>query len=434
MKRLISLVSALILTLVFASCAPNEQNEANSTSDVAERNSLTVNLISLNDSARIAAAREATEKKYQGLPIVSNSFLASGFDLYSERQYSPVNVDELQVHYDNIINNLRTEKAGDLIEGDSLYTVWTEAAPPDWYKLAQTGAFASIEGSATDDMAWIEKQNLSDSFYKDGKLCIVPLETDYLFFTTTEKLAAEWNFDFPKLSKNGSDYEKSDNILEFLEKCADWVYEYGGQENAPQIMPDYEYNRLKLLALDVCGIEIVDYQTGEVNFDNAEAKRILEALKTIGEDIEPSGFEETSVYDHEREACESERYLFCGGYIQSEDYLSMGLRDINDEYFCAYATRWFAIPASSKNKEHAYDFMKNMEIGETDTQMPMNSWYYDYQNRPEQYRGEKALNLSLPSGWSFALSDLFSEYYQGHIDVDEFARQVQGRLEVYITE
>ena len=227
------------------------------------------------------------------------------------------------------------------------------------------------------------------------------------------------------------------SIVDFLEQCATWVETYGDDPNAPSIMPDFQFQVLKSVVFDVCGLKIADYGTGKVDFDNPTVKRILEALRTISSDIEDSGLGDQGIDEFEQNAYEAKRYLIYGGLHETSDHIKMiTLQDVNQEYDCMYATRWVAIPASSKNQTIAYAYIQAL-LSENVSQNGINyNLAEDYKTTPDEYQdpNRKAFNVVIPSTWQYALSDLFDSYYAGNMETDEFMNQVQKRLEVYITE
>ena len=114
----------------------------------------------------------------------------------------------------------------------------------------------------------------------------------------------------------------------------------------------------------------------------------------------------------------------------------ISLLNIDETYCCTYALRWVAIPASSKNQTLAYAYIQEL-LNEKAVNGGISDNLIDtYRETPPEFQDPnfKFYNVVIPSTWQYALSDLFDNYYAGHMETDEFMNRVQKRLEVYITE
>ncbi len=387
------------------------------------------------------AAKEEVLKTYPDINAKLNCYPLRPYTMWFSRQYQNTDITPLQEYYDNITSDLRKDQAGDIIMGDATYLEWPEATPPDWQKLMQSGAFADLNPLAEEDgeldTTTYMKVNSDSAAASEDRWTFVPLLHSTCYFETTVELAEQWNFVLPSPENAEMPTLLSMSIVDFLEQCATWVETYGDDPNAPSIMPDFQFQVLKSVVFDVCGLKIADYGTGKVDFDNPTVKRIVEALRTISSDIEDSGLGDQGTSQFEQEAYEAKRYLIYGGLYETSDTVNtIVLKDINEQYDCTYATRWVAIPASSKNQEIAYAYIQEMLLQDVKNNGISQNIITTYKTLPSEHRdpNSKAFNIVIPSAWQYSLSDLFDNYYAGHMETDEFMNQVQKRLEVYITE
>ncbi|MBM6920258.1 hypothetical protein H6A12_03675 [Phocea massiliensis] len=379
------------------------------------------------------AAKERVFEAYPDIKIDLKWWTASQYLMFFSREHQDTDITPLQEYYDKITSDLRKDQAGDIVMGDATYLEWPEAAPPDWYKLMKSGAFADLNPLAEEngqlDTTTYMKVNTDSAAASEERWTFVPILEEKLFFCTTEELAQQWDFSIVD--------DGNMSIVDFLEQCADWVEKHGDNPNAPSIMPDFWFQQLKSVAFDVCGLTITDYETGKVDFDNPTVKRILEALRTISTDIEDSGLGDQGTDEFEQRACEEKRYLlykWLPSDVGTRKFIS--LLNIDETYFCMYASRWVAIPASSKNQTIAYTYIQELLNEKAVNGGNSDNLIDTYRETPPEFQDPnyKSYNIVIPSTWQYALSDLFDNYYAGHMETDEFMNQVQKRLEVYITE
>ena len=433
MKKRTGIIAVILtISILLSGCGGKTVEQKN--------DSLSFYFLSTGNELWYAAAKENVLGAYPDTEIHMDWYPAKQYTMYSSRQYKDTDITPLQEYYDKITTDLRKDQAGDIVMGDALYLNWPEATPPDWHKLMKSGAFADLNALAEEngeqDATIYARVNSAQAMASENQWTFVPLIYESCYFITAESLAKQWNFPLPEIYEPATSEYRDINIVTFLEQCAQWVETYGDDPDAPSIMPDYEFQVLKSVAFDVCGLTIADYETGKVDFDNSTVKRILEALRTISTDIEDSGLGDQGTYEFEQNAYKEKRYLLYGTTLEGvEDRIMLWLDDINDTYKCEYATRWVAIPASSENQTIAYAYIQALlsadraEVGHGMSLV--------------QYRGlhgenfdpnRKAFNVVIPSTWQYALADLFDSYYAGNMETDEFMNQVQKRLEVYITE
>ncbi len=423
----------LIISILISGCGGKTVEQKN--------DSLSCYFLSDGNEKWYEAAKENVLETYPDIKMELKWWTATQYMMLDSREYKDTDITPLREYYDKITADLRKDQAGDIVMGDATYLEWPEATPPDWYKLMKNGAFADLnaleEENGQVDVTSYVKNNSDSAVASEKQWTFVPVLDRTLFYFTTEELAEQWGFSLPE-SQEGTVSEYFDmSIVDFLEQCAEWVEKYGDDPNAPSIMPDFEFQVLKSVAFDVCGLTIADYESGKVDFDNPTVKRILEALRTISTDIEDSGLGDQGTSPFQQDAYEAKRYLIYGSLYATSDHIKIiTLQDVNQEYDCMYATRWVAIPASSKNQTIAYDYIQALldeDMVQTGTGYNLSERYKEI---PDEHRdpNRKAFNVVIPSTWQYALSDLFDSYYAGNMETDEFMNQVQKRLEVYITE
>ena len=434
MKKQMGIIAVILtISILLSGCSGKTVEQTN--------DSLSFYFLSTGNDPWYTAAKENVLETYPEIKTDFKWWTATQYLLLASRANKDTDITPLQEYYDKITADLRKGQAGDLVMGDATYLEWPEATPPDWYKLMKNGVFADLNTLAEEngqmDVTSYVKNNSDSAVASEEQWTFVPILDRSLYYMTTEELAKEWGFSLLESQEGTASKYLRMSIVDFLEQCAEWVETYGDHPNAPSIMPDYEFRVLKSVAFDVCGLTIADYETGKVDFENATVKRILESLRTISSDIEDSGLGDQGIDEFEQNAYEEKRYLLYGGLHETSDHIKMiSLQDVNQKYYCMYATRWVAIPASSKNQTIGYAYIQAL-LSENVSQNGFNhNLAENYKTTPDEYRdpNSKSFNVVIPSTWQYALSDLFDNYYAGHMETDEFMNQVQKRLEVYITE
>ena len=426
MKKRIGITAIiLIISILLSGCSGKTVEQKN--------DSLSFHFFSNGNDAWYMAAKESVLEAYPDIETDLDWWDASQYLLLASRERKNTDITPLQEYYDKITSDLRKDQAGDIVMGDATYIEWPEAVPPDWYKLMKNGVFADLNPLAEEngqlDTTTYMKVNTDSAAASEDRWTFVPILEEELFFCTTEDLAQQWDF---LIADDGNM-----SIVDFLEQCANWVEKYGDDPNAPSIMPDFRFRELKSVVFDVCGLTIADYETGQVDFDNPTVKRILEALRTISTDIEDSGLGDQGTYDFEHRACEEKRYLLYKDLTPDAGARKfISLLDADETYDCMYASRWVAIPASSKNQTISYTYIQEILLQDVKNNGISQNIITMYKSLPSEHQNSnrKAFNVVIPSTWQYALSDLFDSYYAGNMETDEFMNQVQSRLEVYITE
>ena len=295
----------------------------------------------------------------------------------------------------------------------------------------------------------------------DGKLYAVPLQRKPYYIYGLENNLQEWDFDL----------NETDDILTFLRKCSAWQDANADDPNAPVVFTKQAWEYIYRNIFNIVGLDVVDYNTGEANFNTPELKEILELLFNLRSEIEEPIFEELEDYTQS----EAPKTLFgaeLGAYdsmmiftlynnFYSDQSVLVPLLQL-DGKAATSSQAYFMVPQTAKNKLNAVRYIATyLQIMYTYDENNKQEFGFDYYFPYDQ--GEKAFDTRLedckytvfssasypdtnrymyenqgkvcyPSYWVHELQYIFDDYMNGEMSVDELMTDVQDRLQIYVSE
>ena len=365
---------------------------------------------------------------------------------------------ELQTWYDQLGVSIMKGSSDDLIFADTYYRYFDFVTPPDYQKMIRAGAFT--------DLLPLLKEQLPDFDFSvfdeqliDGKLYAVPLQRKPYYIYGLENNLQEWDFDL----------NETDDILTFLRKCSAWQDANADDPNAPEVFTKQAWEYIYRNIFNIVGLDVVDYNTGEANFNTPELKEILELLFNLRSEIEEPIFEELEDYT----PSEAPKTLFgaeLGAYdsmmiftlynnFYSDQSVLVPLLQL-DGKAATSSQAYFMVPQTAKNKLNAvryiatylelmympnekvllgFDYYFPYDKGEEEFETRLKDCKYTVFSSAaypdtNRYMYENQGKVCYPSYWVHKLQYLFDDYMNGEMSIDELMTDVQDRLKIYFSE
>ncbi len=286
---------------------------------------------------RMDAARAAYQAAHPDVQLTYRTFTSDG------------DKDAKQVFSDILVAELLAGKGPDLVVfNDEL---------PDLYKAMEAGTLYNLDhliaGDESFDLGLYNQAVLDGGYYK-GRRMFLPLVFEQLCVYTTEETLAAYGMTLPD----------SPTFQEWSEQIIGYINTHSEQENRSLFT---NYDAAWSFAARA-GLQIMDYETGDILIGSEEFRRFMEFYKAIYPYFPERNFALTdnAVAD-----------VLNGAHLFSFDTQSSGLHS-HAAYFRTHGAtpKVFAIPnlyddrptavpgykaairAGSPNKANAYDFMK----------------------------------------------------------------------------
>ncbi len=371
----------------------------------------------------------------------------------------------LQKYYDNISVSIMKGESEDVIFADSYYQWFSDVTPPDYNKMIRAGAFLDLK-PILEQVAPDLDLSVFDSLLIDGKLYAVPVYRQPYVLYSAENLLVEWRFD----------YDPNDDILTFLRKCAAWKEAHTDDEDAPEVFTRQAWNYIYYNIFNIIGTDVVDYDAGTANFDDAQVLEIMELLKALQSDeqelmLGSMGDDPGELYGQVLFGRSGGAYdmvvVSAYGYNYLDDpVVMMPLKQLDGKAATA-SDAYLMIPDNAKNKLNAARYVAlileqivKRQKGDADAvtmrgfhRNGLLGWDAGEEGLRGSFAGSKFQSIAaqtteqtvwdmyqnqgdirMPSYWFHSLKYLFDDYMAEEISIDTLASDVQSRLEIYVTE